>query len=178
MKIKKSGFTLIELLVVILIIAVLTLGVSSYNFRSASDRQTLETFTNKVMAEIETVRTNALVWKWMWTNLEVPDHWEIDITKSWSWKITTKYFYWATWTWYTIIPPTWLIINKIICNAEKKDLKINETWWISFTWGTYALKWNCLTNYNLLTLEFRYKDSYDTIQFNTVNWLIERIRPN
>ena len=67
-----NAFTIVELLVAIVVVIIITLSWSNIAFRAISDKQNLEISTNKIISEIERVRNNSLIWKGIWTNLEVP----------------------------------------------------------------------------------------------------------
>ena len=90
-----NAFTLIELMVVIGIIAILILGSNFLNFNKVSNKQKLDTKTIRIVSQIEEIRNNSLLWKWIWTELIVPKKYRIDFSTSWSWVISTKYYSWS-----------------------------------------------------------------------------------
>ena len=86
-------YTLAEILVVITIIWILALAISSFNFSRLNAKQLVSIETIKIENILSEVRDNALVWKWVWIDLEVPTSWEIDISNDTSsWSIRTNYF--------------------------------------------------------------------------------------
>ena len=86
-----KAFTLIEILVAIALLAIIWLWFANYNFSSMWDRQTLESFTNKIISNFETLRTNALVWKWAWENFVAPEYREISFSTWNNWFETSYY---------------------------------------------------------------------------------------
>jgi len=89
-----TAFTLIELLVVISIITILALWISQISFTTMWDKQKLDTTVARIVSNIETVRWNALMWKWIWDQLTVPESYQIDFSTTWSGNITTQYLSW------------------------------------------------------------------------------------
>jgi len=168
----KKGFTLIELLVWITIIWILLLAATSLNFNRLSNRQKLEIFTNSIKTNFETIRNYSLEWKWIWSNLNVPNIRTIEFSKS---KILSK----ADWTSYSSIDVNWNfnIIN-ISCLDVNKALDTNVaswSWIIEFKWSVMTLTWQCnIESSKILKIEVRDK-SFDkkTLFFNTLNWLVE-----
>lgn len=174
----KKWYTLVELMVWVAIIMFLILWMVNINFTSVSDSQKIEIFSLKVLSEIETVRTNSLIWKWIWEDLIVPNLWKIDFSKTWSWYIETFYSTWTladeNWTSYNnIFFDNFFEIYSISCWKINNSLTdISGTWTILFQWNDISLKNDCDWK-QLLNLNLKYKIYEKEIDFNTVNWLIK-----
>jgi len=186
MKINKNinGFTIVELLVAITIIIILIIWSNNISFKYVNDKQKLEIFTNKIISEIERIRNNSLVWKWIWVNLNVPKLWKIEFNSWWnwtsSWNVITSYYSWSTW-----IQENKLIIDKNFAlkniNCIAVDWNINilttaETWAILFEWWKYSLTWCvfCPSNYSNIEIETMSKLFTWSINFDIVSWLIKK----
>lgn len=172
----KKWFTLAELLVWITIIWILALWVSQINFNTISDKQRAETYLSKIKTSIETVKNNSLIWKWIWTDLIVPEKWKIDL-KSWSGHLVTSYF---SWTWinyssYSYTPENNLYTIKSI-ECAKLDWTsdtVSETWSIVISWSKLSLNWCPDDSYKILRINSNYKQFENTFEINTVSWIIE-----
>ena len=82
MKKSSKAFTLVEILVVIAVIGILALGASRLNFSRTSQVELLNIESIKILALIEEMRNNALVWRAVSAWWEIPENWRItfDIT--------------------------------------------------------------------------------------------------
>lgn len=172
---KKSWFTLVELMIAIAIITFLLIWVVNIDFRSINDKQKLDIFSLKVIWEIETVRTNSLIWKWLWEDKEIPESWKIDFTNSNSWEIITSYN--SSWTWVkynNIFFDNFFEIKNISCSKIKNSSfnDISWTWTILFKWDEISLINDCNEN-QLIKIDLAYKNYNKEINFNSVNWLIK-----
>jgi Tfp pilus assembly protein FimT len=176
MKNIKQAFTLIELLVIIAIIMITVLWLSNLNFKSAQDRQQLEILSNTIISQIETVRTNALIWKWVLSleKLIVPKRRKIDISKNDSWSIITSY---------ENDSDMWIIDETIELKDDKfksiseincRDTTSVDTWTLIFKWDNYSFSGNCLEKETKISIKIEYKELTQTIEFNRINWLIEK----
>ena len=183
-KIHTYGFTLIELLVVISIISILFLWASKINFNSLNDKQKIEIFGNKVVSKFETIRNFAIIWKWIWLNLETPEKWKIEFSNSWSWNIKSSYFSWtlANWVKYDeIIFNNNYKIQKIECLNFDESSSINFawamlwTWIIEIVWSKLTLTWSCNNPiYKKIKTTIKYKNNFEkNIEINTINWLVK-----
>lgn len=76
----QKWFTLIELTVTMAIIMILAVGASSINFNTATDREFLNSLTNKIASSIEKHRNNALIGRWIWPTLEIPISYQINFS--------------------------------------------------------------------------------------------------
>lgn len=176
----RKAFTLTELLVWIAIISIVTLWVTSINFNRLSSKQNLEILTNKIKSNYEFIRNNALSWKWINSNLIVPEKWKMEISLNNSWTIVNSYLTW--WLWnpieHDIVFMRNSSINKIRCLSLDKTFDnsiINWTWEIIYEWWNLTLSWWCdnpSSKILEITVENNNIDS-KIIEFNIVNWLVE-----
>lgn len=180
-KIKKA-FTLIELLVWIAIISILLIWVTSIDYNRLNNKQKLEIFTNNIKTNFENIRNNKLAWKWVWTDLAVPQKWKIDYSNTSSWTIISSYSLdWTTWFNYKSITfEKWFYISKISClqlDWTTEDTEITSwtwTWTIEFSWNNVNLSWDCIAITSQI-LELTVKNNTDSkkLLINTLNWLAE-----
>ena len=77
-KVTQQGFTLIELLVWIVIVIIIILWITKVDFNKIWDKQRLDKKVIQIISQIETIRNNSLLWKWIWVNLDVPEKYKID----------------------------------------------------------------------------------------------------
>lgn len=180
-KINNKGFTLIELLVVIAIITIMTIWASSMNFNTTSDKQNLDRHMIKIVSYIETIRNNALLGKWIWVNLEVPNSYKIDFSLNDWWK--TQWYYTDSWSIEHVLdfmtPPTFSwstleYIKNIECVKLNWDADaLSTTWSILITWSNLQLGWCPEDSHKILQLNITRKAETESIQINTVTWLIK-----
>ncbi len=179
----KKAVTLIELLVWIWIISILALWMSSINFNRLNSKQKLELFTNSIKINYEEIRNNALAWKWIWTDLEVPKKWKIDYSMNNSWTIITSKLSsnWIDWEIFNgnnwIVFQSGYYISNIKCFKstweEENELLSTLTWTIEFEWINIKLWWNCNSGSRILELKIKNKTDEKILKINTLNWLIE-----
>lgn len=179
-KLVNRAFTLIELLVVITIVGIVVLASSRINFNQISDSQKAKIFTNKIVSNIETVRNNSLIWRWVWIKLEQAQNWKVEMLVWDSWNLSTFY---STWVYIKENNLSFDFENfaKIeSINCLKLDNSVVEninswSWKIIFTWGSFAFSWgtNC-SNSKKIKLNLRFKEDIQTIEINSVNWLITK----
>jgi len=173
-----NAFTIVELLVAIVVVIIITLSWSNIAFRAISDKQNLEISTNKIISEIERVRNNSLIWKGIWTNLEVPKKWKIDFSSSWNWIIETKYTNdWTNWIINNRLPINKFEVNKIVCikvDWTTSTLSDSQTWSIFFEWWKYKLWYDCPDSFSTIKIETKNKNITKYIEFDVINWLIKR----
>ena len=181
-----KAFTLIELMVVISIIAILILGSNFLNFRNTSNKQELDIKAIRIASQIEEIRNNSLLWKWIWTNLVVPTKYRIDFSNSWSWIIKAQYFSWSYIDY--IFDKKISFSDNFESISEIKCLELNKnpinsfswttiwTWTIFIEWANMSLSWNCAPTAKILELTLKRKSDTKKIQINTLNWLIEIVK--
>lgn len=181
MKKNKNWFTLIEIIVVIAIIWVLIVWASRINFNPQIDKQNSDMFTNNIFSNIETIRNNSLLWKWMWSWVKMfyPEKWVVNISKTWSWKIEN--FYQSWWISYNYKEININFINDFWKISEIKCRDINWNWYeiinnidIEFSGKNITLSWCTYPNDKLLELTTNYKSFSKTIKLSKVTWLIEK----
>lgn len=173
-----KAFTIIELLIAITVITIVTLGWSNIQFRSISNKQSLEISTNKIISEIERIRNNSLIWKGIWINIDVPKMWRIDFSTSWSWAIKTNYTNdWTNWIIDNSMTIDKFSINKVKCinvNWIETNLNNTQTWSIFFEWWKYKLWSDCNTLNSSIMIETFYKWHTKNIEFDIISWIIKR----
>ena len=185
-KISNTAFTLIELMVVIAIIAILILGSNFLSFKNISNKQELETKIIRIVSQIEEIRNNSLLWKWIWTELVVPEKYKIDFSTSWSWVIKAQYFSWS-YIDYNFDKEI-SFSNNFDSISEIKCLELDKniidsfswttiwTWTIFIKWANMSLSWSCDSTTKILELTIKRKANTKKIQINTLNWLIEIVK--
>jgi len=176
----KKAFTLIELLVWITLISIMALVTSNLNFNRLNIKQELDIFTNKIKSNYETIRNSSLSWKWVGTNLILPEKWKIEYSMSNSWTIINSSFDWTNWTTHDITPifKKGFSISSIKCLELDLDtnyiLNSTETWALEFIWSNISLTWSCSqTTSKILELTIKNKYETNTLLINTLNWLSE-----
>lgn len=176
----KSAFTVMELLVVITVLIIIVIWATNVNFNTSTNNQRLEIFTNRIISEIETVRTDDLVWRaeLEWSDLMIPENWKIEFSTTNSWEMIT-----------TVTNNTWVENNVRSLNIEEW-YSINEIWcthptsWnynetdnatIIFEKWEYSLEWTgCQWWHNLITIKTFFNWIENEISFDTINWLITK----
>lgn len=178
--------TLTELLVAIAVIGIVGVWASMLNFRSLNDKQYLEIFSNKVISEIETLRTNALVGRGVADNsgnLITPEARRFVISETW---VTTSYMLessdWEPFS--TLSMQDWsrtFTLKGLGCeNSKSENLPLSwKDWEIIFRWDKYSFTWACISGtefyYNKLNITLSYGDLTEELSFDTISWLVERI---
>ena len=177
----KNWFTLIELLVIIFILWLIATAGSNFNTNTLSDKQKSESFFSKVKTNIETVKNNALIWRWIpdWADIFVPKKWEIKFSTIWSWSITTNYEpdgggSFVNYSDYSITPMDKYEIKEIVCvDFQWNTGALSWTdWTLSIEWNTLGLEW-CSSSYKILRITTTYKHYEKTFDLNTISWVIE-----
>ncbi len=174
-KIKKA-FTLIELLVWITLITILALWATNLNFNRLNTKQELDIFVNKIKSNYETIRNSSMSWKWVWTDLILPEKWKIEYSLANSWTILNSSLSWSIWTPYNLTPlfKKWFSISQIRClQLDLSTSTTTNTWTIEFIWSNISLTWSCTTPYKILELTIKNKYEEDILLINALNWLSE-----
>lgn len=180
MKLKNinKAFTLIELLVGIAIIGIIILWATNIDYNRLTTKQKLDIFANSVKSSFETVRNNALTWKWIWTNLDVPKNIKIEYSNESSWSILiSTSLDWITWSWsFSIDFEEGYNIWEMRCLELNWDEDSVITWWtwtIMFEWINITLTWACLIDAKVLEIPISYRSYTKKLEINTLNWLAE-----
>ncbi len=172
-----KAFTLVELMMTITIILIIATNLNTLKLNEINNRQKINIFTNKIITNIETLRNNSLIWRWVDWNLNTPYLTKITLTTSWSWKLIVEYNTWASLplinnTEYSIIPEKPYSIDKIEC------LKIDDTsdwatssWIISIIWDKLSLSW-CPNTSRKLKVTTKLIENDESFSINVVNWLV------
>jgi len=179
MKKSFNGFTLIELIIAITLIRIITMWFNYINFNPQVDKQKFLSFSNEIYSNIETVRNNSLIWRWIWTDLIHPTQTIININTANSWSININYYSWTTSSlsnsWISLIP--FSSISKLNC----KNITENQSWTITnidliINWSNLSLSW-CTWSFSwaILDITAKYKNLEKIIRINTVTSLIEKI---
>ena len=171
----KTAFTLIEILVVISMIMILVIWLSRIDLSKGQDVQKSLSFSQKLQNPIEKTITNALIWKWIWTSLMVPNAWKIDISKTNSWTLITNYLSWASRTIYETITAEKLSeISNIRCyNLDNSSPLTITTWTIYITWS--QIWTNCTWSWKIMEIETKYKKLFPhKIRINSVSGIVEK----
>lgn len=176
---KKYAFTLIELLVVIIIVTILTIWISSLYSKNMWDRQRLNIQTNLLITILDTTKNNALVWKWIWRNLDVPEYYNLEIKKNkdWNqWSLKTSYFL----TWITNYPDLSIEnydIKNIFCfNLDWTIITESESITIKYEWNNISATWCSSESQKLVEVIVWFKSFFSKVKINTITWVIEDIK--
>ena len=193
MKTSKKGFTLIELLVVISVIGLLLTGLSNLNFNFLANEQKLEIMTNAFIAQYEEVRNLAVLWKGISHqgdgNIVVPTHWYMDMSIAGGGKVIRSY---QTGSLSPITPYKTednltfssddYTINTITCYDIHKTTGYNVD---SLSTGRLILHESTITldgasacqwSTRIIELDFSFRGVKQTIEINTLNGLITRVK--
>lgn len=176
-----KAFTLIEILVVISMIMILLVWLSKIDLSKWQNQQKSLSFSNKIKIPLETTITNALIWKWVGSDLMVPKSWKIEI-----WKYATAMW----WTWVlNIYYQTWRIyqLNEAISSDKYYDISKIECLDISWTplyniaYWTILVKWSNIEmwsecwEWKSLRIITQYKNEFpNVIYLNTINWVVTK----
>lgn len=163
-------------MVVIALIAIITLWVTNVDFNRSSNQQKLAIFTNEIVSKIETVRNNALIWKWIGTDVETPDSWQIQISDTSSWSVQTSYNLWGgpiSSNEYSIIPNAFYSIWDMRCIQLDGTSEANWNATITINGNEMILSGCSTDNFKILEFTTSYRDLTQAVQINTLSWLIE-----
>ena len=172
---QKNAFTLFEIMISIAIIWIIFLWVSKLNFKNISDRQRLEWFFYEVKNNLEEAQTNALLWKAIkeWTDIVVPDFWEINFNNSWNWIIVSDYTKDGNiYEYNKIIPKPHYYIETYYKDLDWKKIDETETWTILIKDWNLTLTW-ITTDTKKLEIKIGYKQFEKILYINTISWVIE-----
>ena len=174
-KANNKAFTLIELLVVITIIIIMVTLWSRMSLSNIGTKEKMLIFNNKIISHYETIRNNALLWKWIDSDIWVPEAWRINYSEN---NITVDYLIWSIWTRKTdatITPEEKFSIKNISC--YKIDNTSDREWNASviINWGNVTLSWSCDPAQQDRVLKFDTNFLSHTWSFtiNSLNWLID-----
>ncbi len=177
---KLKAFTLIELIVWISIILIFAIWIININFNYIWDKEKDIWLARQIISWIETVRNNALIWRWIqdWNNIFVPDQWKISLTPHTNSSDMMKIFY-LTWTEFKeyntfhIKEEKDIMINslkRIVRNWSEiwNSIETTDTVDIIFEWKNASFSW-VTNNYSILEITTK----FNTISFNNINWVLE-----
>lgn len=177
---KKSWFTLVEILVVIAIIWILALSISRFNFSRLNSRQLVQIELVKIENILQEIRDNSLVWRAVWTSLDIPVSWSINFSTSSSGTINSSYLTGSSATPVNYINWSWdAPNNSSIQNLECEDFLWNRTstWNIILTFTGWEIGINtwcesATRNYKIMNLIFWQWSLTWSLSINTVTWTI------
>lgn len=183
MKKNKKWFSLIELLIVMVIIWIIALWANKINFNNLADNQNNMMFSNDVYSNIEKVRNNSLLWKWVvnWTSMQYPDKWVISIwTLGANWTISWMYSTWWTLKNYSDFKVNFIDthskINKLTCyDITKNNPSVKSSIDIEIIWSSLSISWCTTPNNKILDIETGYKNFKKVIRINAISWMIEKV---
>ncbi len=169
-----KAFTLIELMVVISIIMIIAIWASNLNLNNLSSIQKLEIFSNSIKTDFESIRNNAMLWKWIWTDFNTPENWSMSFTAPETIEINSDSNLYKK-----IRFPEDFTIKQIDCFKLDGITSTNffntnsESWIIEFEWSNLRLIWDCNDNSKILKVTLTNKVSTKELWINTLNWLAE-----
>ena len=177
-KINHKWFTLIELMVVIALIAMIILGATRIDFNRSSNQQKLAIFTGDIVSKIETVRNNALIGKWIWTDVETPESWDLIISDTSSWSLETRYSLWGRTIdseEYSVTPDNFYSIWNLRCiqldGTTSEIISPDAT--ITIDGSNMILSWCSNDNFKILEFTTSYRQWNQSVSINTLSWLVE-----
>ncbi len=167
------AFTLAEILVVIVIISIIALWVSRFDFSRLSQKQKVSIETSKIGNVIEETRNSALLWRATGTGFQTPLAWKIDISRSGSGRMATAYLSGSTWF---LFSRSWTASNPFAImsiRCTKLDgtgtgtLTATGTGTLIFTWSLVSFSWpNCInSNFKILEIEHGNANFRETLRF-------------
>ena len=171
-----TAFTLIELMVIIVIIWILIVGWSQINLNTITDKNKIEIFTNSIISQFETIRNDTLLWKWVDSNVWVPDAWKITFDTSWTGTIKPSYLSgsWINYPSKNIIPDDFYSISDINClDISKNFVSSGSITEVHIQWNNFTLSGDCTSAEKILEFTTNFRNESKVVQINTLNWLIE-----
>jgi len=175
MKKNIKAFTLIELVVVTAIIAIIATAVINLNFTSQVDKQKWMDSSNMIFNQINKVKTESLLWKWIWEDLIFPDERIIKIN---TWNLIT----WYLSGWINIeLENSIFLENFEIDNIKCFDYNKVNSWSINsidliFRWYDLSFSW-CDNSFSGAILEFETKYKKQNINkfyINSISWILKK----
>lgn len=173
---KKSGFTLIELLVVISVILLLFLAGNQLDFNRMWSQERIEIFNTKILSHYETIRNNALLGKWIDTDIDVPDKWKIRYSSASNGSVLSQYSInngssWVNYDEITPLVPDRHSIQNLNCydlngNTAQSSGTSAE---IIFDGNDITLGWKCSTAARVLEFETQFLDITYDVSINVLN---------
>lgn len=172
---KTSAFTLIEIIIVVTIIGLLALISTQTSIFQVWIKQQSEIESNKIINGFEVVRNNALLWKAIWAQVELPSQWKITFDTNAN-TTTTQYF---TWSWNTYKDITFkpgFSIDEIYCGDQIESSTgglLGQTFDIQMDSKNLSFSWCLDTDYNKVFIKTNFQWFSNTIWINGLNRLIE-----
>lgn len=187
MKKNKKWFTLIELIVVISLLAIITIASTKMNFNKNIEKQNSLMFANEIHSNIEMIRNNSLLWKWVSDGIDIihPTKWNIHIS---TWIVNTwnhwiiKWQYSTGWTFAKYndfevkFIDTHSYISKLTCyDINKTTSSTQNNIDIEVIGSTLSFSWCTAPNNKILEIQSEYKSFRKKIRLNSLNGVIEKV---
>lgn len=182
MKKNKNWFSLSELMTVIIIVWILFFAVSKITFKSQIDNQNAHLLVNTIYGNIETVRNNSLLWKWIssGSTLIHPSKWVIKLDTIWSGHIIGYYSTgWSLaqygWFWNFSVPNSQVQELKCINMTNSTLFHTGTQIDIEMVGSTITFSWCTAPNNGILDIKLRHASTFKIIRMNTVTGLMQKI---
>lgn len=139
-------------------------------------------FSNDIYSNIETIRNNSLLGKWIFDGVEIihPKKWSIQIS-TWSTSWAIQGFYSTGWALqnYKDFNVNFVDINskisKLTCyNISKTNALVKPNVDLEIVWNALTLSWCTSPNNKILDITTDYKGFIKIIRINSVSWIIEK----
>lgn len=171
---KNWAFTLAEIVIAVAIVSIISIWVANINFSRLSVKEKVAIETNKVKSIIETARNNALIGRWVGTNLETPEYWELEFDANNN-TIKSSYFTGSLQTFENHQIPNTQEIAELRCyNIDRSN---SATWTImklEVKWPKMEIKNGCSpTNGQIIELDIASATEQETITINALSGIIE-----
>lgn len=160
------------------IIMILAIGASSINFNTATDREFLNSLTNKIASSIEKHRNNALIGRWVWANLDIPKSYQLNFSTTGSGSMSILYSTgWSFANLETISFQNFESISNLVCynpTLTSSGTSTNTT--LILEKNNLSLS-GCLAGWNtgsILEITAKYKANSKKILINTLTGRVEK----
>lgn len=158
----------------------MALGASQLNFSRLSKNQQVNIEIVKIVNIFEEVRNNSLIWRGVWTTLDLPELWRIQISQS-LWTISSDYtlngstwLSYENWDWNAEVPYT---ISNITCSNLDNSTTASLSWLWTFTFdgSDISFSWTNCNNTTLKRISFDYGlgSLTGSVSINTLSGVIE-----
>lgn len=164
-------------MVVITIIWILVWAGTQVNFNKVWEANKIIIFNNSIVSQFETIRNNSLLWKWVDSNIWVPDAWRLEYTNVWSGGVNISYSsgWWIPVPSLDITASNFHSISEINCfSATWGLLNANvASAFVDITGNDIQIAWDCNIQTKKLQFTTQLKNASHSIEINALNWLIE-----
>lgn len=170
MKNINKAFTLIELLVWIVLFVLIALSVANMNFWKHLDVKKADQYSNRIYSEIEQIRNNSVLWKWVWVTNIFPENRKIELDSN---ELIRTYYNGSS----DINISTYTFENFLfIENAQCTNL----SWWqssltipvvLTFIDDKISSSQSCIWTINF---DITYKQYTYNVSLNTITWIMSK----